>query len=108
MHPHPRPRLNATARLGPIMLKLSTDGFRSNDTRRDRTIQDNSSTFQQALYAGFERAGSSADEHRHERRHGTSDHHGHDIRTDPPAHAVRARTALPRMMRHDRSMHRSA
>jgi len=32
---------------------LSADEFRSNDTRRDRTIQDNSSTFQQALYASF-------------------------------------------------------
>jgi Putative threonine/serine exporter len=28
-----------------------------------------------------------------ERRHGISDHHGHDLRADPPAHAVRARIA---------------
>ena len=55
-----------------------------------------------------DRAGGSADEHRHERRHGISDHHGHDLRADPPAHAVRARIALPGMIRHGRSMHRSA
>jgi len=39
--------------LGQSCSKLSADEFRSNDTRRDRTIQDNSSTFQQALYASF-------------------------------------------------------
>jgi len=50
-----------------------------------------------------DRPGGSADEHCHERRHGISDHHGHDLRADPPAHAVRARNALSRMMRHDRS-----
>src|ERR1700754_1054494 len=53
MHLHSRPRLNAAARLGQIMLKRSADWFRSSDTRRDRTIQDNSSTFQQALHASF-------------------------------------------------------
>ena len=31
------------------------------------------------------------------RRHGISDHHGHDLRADPPAHAVRARTARASM-----------
>jgi len=40
-----------------------------------------------------ERAGGSADEHRHQRRHGISDHHGHGLRVDTPAHAVRARIA---------------
>jgi hypothetical protein len=35
-----------------------------------------------------ERAGS-ADERRYERRHGISDHHGHDIRAEPPAPTVR-------------------
>jgi hypothetical protein len=55
-----------------------------------------------------DRPGGSADKHRHERHHRVSDHHGHDLRADPPAHAVRARNALPRVMRHDRSMHRSA
>jgi hypothetical protein len=38
-----------------------------------------------------DRPGGSADEHRHERRHGISDHRGHDVRADPPAHTVRAR-----------------
>ena len=33
--------------------KLSADALRPNDTRRDRTIQDSASTFQQALYACF-------------------------------------------------------
>jgi hypothetical protein len=37
-----------------------------------------------------QRAGGSADEQSRERRHGVSDHHGHDLRADPPAHAVRA------------------
>ncbi len=55
-----------------------------------------------------ERAGGSADDHRHEQRHGISDHHGHDPRPDPPAHVVRSPAALPRMRRHGRSMHRSA
>src|ERR1700719_3220262 len=44
-----------------------------------------------------ERASGSADEHRRERRHGISDHHGHDLRADPPAHAIRARIARARM-----------
>ncbi len=56
-----------------------------------------------------ERAGGSADEYRHERRHGISDHHGHDLRADPPAHAVRARIALASMKKqHAHSMHRTA
>jgi hypothetical protein len=33
--------------------KLSADEFPSDDTRRDSTTQDSSSTFQQALYASF-------------------------------------------------------
>jgi len=33
--------------------KLSADEFRSKDARYDRAIQDDSSTFQQALYASF-------------------------------------------------------
>jgi hypothetical protein len=53
MHPHPRPRLNAAARLGQIMLKLSAYAFGTEDTRWDRTIHRNPSTFQQALYANF-------------------------------------------------------
>jgi hypothetical protein len=37
-----------------------------------------------------------------------SDHHGHDLRADSPSHGIRARHALPCMMGHDRSMHRTA
>jgi hypothetical protein len=33
--------------------KLLADEFRPDDTRRDRTIQDNSRTFQQEPYASF-------------------------------------------------------
>jgi uncharacterized membrane protein YjjP (DUF1212 family) len=54
------------------------------------------------------RAGGSADQYRRERRHGISDHHGHGLRADPPAHAVRAPLALPHMTTHGRSMRRSA
>jgi hypothetical protein len=36
-----------------------------------------------------------ADKDRQERRHHISDHHGHDLRADPSAHAVRAPNALP-------------
>jgi hypothetical protein len=35
------------------MLKTVSRRVQINDTRRDRTIQDISSTFQQALYASF-------------------------------------------------------
>jgi hypothetical protein len=52
-----------------------------------------------------EGASSAADKHHHERRHGISDHH--DLPVVPPAYAVRARAPV-RVMRHDRSMHRSA
>ncbi len=45
MHSHPQLRLNAAARLGPIVLKTAADDFRSKGTRCDRAIQDNSSTF---------------------------------------------------------------
>lgn len=37
-----------------------------------------------------ERASGSADKHSYELRNGISDRNGHDVRTDPPAHAVRA------------------
>jgi uncharacterized membrane protein YjjP (DUF1212 family) len=54
------------------------------------------------------RTGRSADQYRRDRYHGTFDHHGHGFRADPPALAVRAPQALRRMIRHGRSMHRSA
>jgi hypothetical protein len=38
---------------GQLCSKTPADEFRPNDTRCDRTIQDNSRTFQQAPYAGF-------------------------------------------------------
>jgi len=52
VHSRYQPRLNTAASIGPIMLK--TVGWRvRKDARCDRTIQDNASTFQQALYTNF-------------------------------------------------------
>jgi len=52
MHSRYQPRLKAAAPIEPIMLK--TGGWRiRKDARCDRTIQDNASTFQQALYANL-------------------------------------------------------
>jgi hypothetical protein len=45
--------LNVAARWGQSCSKLSADEFRSTDTRRECTIQDNSSTFRQALSTSF-------------------------------------------------------
>jgi hypothetical protein len=60
MHSHCEPRLNANARSGPILLKLSADEFGSKDAlRRDRPIQDNPRTFQLALYSSFAKIRSS-------------------------------------------------
>jgi hypothetical protein len=50
MHCYDLPRLNAAARLGPIVLKLSGGQFETTHGANG-AIQNNPSTFQQALYA---------------------------------------------------------
>jgi hypothetical protein len=50
----PRAAIERGCSIGEIMLKLSADEFESKDAPRCvRTIPDNPSTFQQALYASF-------------------------------------------------------